>query len=112
MGRDVVFLSITLDPERDTPEVLHRFGEKYGVDFRTWRFLTGPAPAIATVLEAYQVAVERERHGDTHDYQLAHGNPLYLIDQWGRIRKRFAPTYLQVRGVEPIETLIREGRGD
>ncbi|MBI4641879.1 MAG: SCO family protein [Candidatus Tectomicrobia bacterium] len=112
MGRDVVFLSVTIDPERDTPEALRQFGEKSGVDFRGWSFLTGRSATVATVLDAYHVVVEREAGGHGHDDQISHSNPLYLIDQWGRVRKRFAPTYLQMRGAEPIEVLIREGHGD
>ncbi|HXH11276.1 MAG TPA: SCO family protein [Alphaproteobacteria bacterium] len=110
MGRDVVFLSVTIDPERDTPAVLKQFGQKYTSDFRTWRFLTGDATTIAAVLEAYRVAVERPAEAAAHDDQLMHSTPLYLIDQWGRVRKRFAPTYLKLRGTEPIEVLLREGQ--
>ena len=39
-GRDVTFLSITLDPEHDTPKVLHAYAKAYGVG-PGWYFLTG-----------------------------------------------------------------------
>jgi protein SCO1/2 len=110
MGRDVVFLSVTIDPERDTPAALKQFGQKYASDFGSWRFLTGDPRTIAAVLEAYQVAVERPAEAAAHDDQLTHSTPLYLIDQWGRVRKRFAPTYLRLRGSDPIEVLLREGQ--
>src|SRR5438876_8289629 len=38
----VQILSITLDPERDTSEVLHGYRSLYELDPRTWSFATGP----------------------------------------------------------------------
>jgi protein SCO1/2 len=39
-GRDITFLSITMDPEHDTPSVLHAYAKAYGVG-PGWYFLTG-----------------------------------------------------------------------
>lgn len=40
MGKDVWFLSLTLEPEKDTPEILARYAERFGVG-PGWLFLTG-----------------------------------------------------------------------
>ena len=40
MGRDVFFVSITLDPENDTPEKLATFAKGFNID-KGWTFLTG-----------------------------------------------------------------------
>jgi cytochrome oxidase Cu insertion factor (SCO1/SenC/PrrC family) len=45
-ARDLRFVSITVDPSHDTPEVLQRYAERYGADPERWLFLTGPKPAI------------------------------------------------------------------
>ncbi|MGH7314753.1 MAG: SCO family protein [Candidatus Rokuibacteriota bacterium] len=45
-ARDLRFVSITVDPSHDTPEVLRRYAERYGADAERWLFLTGPKPAI------------------------------------------------------------------
>ncbi len=45
-ARDLRFVSITVDPNHDTPEVLQRYAERYGADAERWLFLTGPKPAI------------------------------------------------------------------
>ncbi len=42
-------MSITVDPEHDTPEVLARYAEGQGADPEQWLFLTGPKPAIYTL---------------------------------------------------------------
>ncbi|MBI3327655.1 MAG: SCO family protein, partial [Nitrospinae bacterium] len=49
---DLRLVSITVDPERDTPEVLARYAERYGADPERWLFLTGPKRAI------YQLAAD------------------------------------------------------
>jgi protein SCO1/2 len=40
LGKDVFFYSISIDPERDTPEVLHAYAERFGAG-PGWLFLTG-----------------------------------------------------------------------
>lgn len=48
MGRDIFFVSITLDPEKDTPEKLATFKRGFGAD-RGWTFLTGSRANIDTI---------------------------------------------------------------
>jgi len=49
-GTGVRFLSISVDPENDTPEVLRAYGERNGVDFSRWRFLTGPMEEVRSIV--------------------------------------------------------------
>lgn len=51
MGREVVLLSISLDPLTDRPEKLKEFAAKYGAG-QGWTFLTGTREDVKTVLEA------------------------------------------------------------
>lgn len=48
LGRDLVLLTITFDPERDTPEVLASYAERWGAK-PGWRFLTGSVADIRRV---------------------------------------------------------------
>ncbi len=34
-------VTLTTDPDYDTPSILKRYGEHYGADFQRWTFLTG-----------------------------------------------------------------------
>lgn len=43
---DVLFLSHTVDPEHDTPEVLKDYAKRLEADPNRWKFLTGHAPDI------------------------------------------------------------------
>ena len=42
----VYFVSFSVDPERDTSEVLSRYAKEYGADDRRWHFLTGKKEGI------------------------------------------------------------------
>ncbi len=44
-GTGVRFVSISVDPERDTPERLREYAQQLGADPRRWRFLTGTKEA-------------------------------------------------------------------
>lgn len=49
-GRDVYFLSLSVDPARDTPEAMKRFAQRHAVDEPGWRFLVADAKVLQTVL--------------------------------------------------------------
>jgi cytochrome oxidase Cu insertion factor (SCO1/SenC/PrrC family) len=74
------FLSVSVDPERDTPEVLSRYAADYGAKPDRWRFLTGQLYRIKELGErTFRVDVNPETHTDN----------IFLIDKWGRYRDRF-----------------------
>ena len=47
----VYFVSFSVDPERDTTEVLTRYAKAYGADDRRWHFLTGDKAHIYQLAE-------------------------------------------------------------
>jgi protein SCO1/2 len=55
LGRDVVLLTITFDPERDTPEALAAYASQWKADPGTWRFLTGPVADVRKVCALFGV---------------------------------------------------------
>jgi protein SCO1 len=46
MGRDLILLSVTFDPEHDKPEVLAKYAAVWKADVAGWRFLTGPLDRV------------------------------------------------------------------
>lgn len=86
--RDAVqFISITTDPERDTPEVLRAYGPAHGLDTTNWTFLTsGPAKPTETreLGERYGLKFSRTADGD-----FIHGVVTHVIDESGVLRARF-----------------------
>ena len=49
----VHFVSVTIDPERDTPEVLRAFAAKLQLNLAGWTFVTGPEAEIEALSTAY-----------------------------------------------------------
>jgi len=78
------FLSISLDPEKDTPQVLRRYGASRGVDFATWSFLTGPTAQVADVVARYGVGTVRQPDGTINHLVIT-----FLIDADGQIAQRY-----------------------
>ena len=79
---DVEFVSVSLDPEFDTPGVLKEYAELRGLDLSNWSFLTGPDAAVRHLLA--QMGIIREFEGATIKHNLA----TVLIDPSGRIIHR------------------------
>ncbi len=80
--KDFELVSVSLDPEYDTPGVLREYAEARGLDTSNWSFLTGPDAAVRQLLA--QLGVIREFEGSTIKHSLA----TVLIDASGRITYR------------------------
>ena len=60
---EVWFISISVDPERDTPEAMKAFARKQGVDESRWLFLTGPKENLEFIVKRLgQYTQEIEAH--------------------------------------------------
>jgi protein SCO1/2 len=80
----VHFVSITLDPAFDTPEVLRAYAGARGIDTAGWSFATGPEADVEAVVRAYGVGSTRQPNGDI-DHTLA----TFLISADGVIARRY-----------------------
>lgn len=99
----VRFVSITVDPETDTPERLREYGARYGADFNRWYFLTGQVDAIA------KLALEGFKLGSV-DEPIMHSDRFVLVDGAGNIRGYFPGTEAEgiTQLVNAIHTLLKE----
>jgi len=80
----VRFVSISLDPRKDTPALLREYAKARGADTANWSFLTGPPEDVDAVLKAYGVGSARQPDGT-----IAHLVVTFLIDGEGQIVERF-----------------------
>jgi protein SCO1/2 len=83
-GTKIAFVSITVDPERDTPEVLKEYGEAFGADFAGWFFLTGAPSTIADVVRRYGVFAAKAESGNVDHTFLTS-----LVDRRGVMRVQY-----------------------
>ena len=87
-GLDTIRLvSITVDPEHDTPQELGAAGKRYGVDAARWILLTGPRPAIRDLaIGGFQVALGEPENAEGGLFDIAHTGKLLLVDASGALR--------------------------
>ena len=83
-GPRVRFVSITVDPEVDTPAVLRRYAEAHGADARGWSFLTGTPEEIRSVVRAYGGYARKGPRGDVDHLYITS-----LIDRGGSVRVQY-----------------------
>jgi len=83
-GRRIAFVSITVDPERDTPEVLKRYAETFGADLKGWAFLTGDPAAIQEVVLRYGAFAAKNADG-----QVDHTFLTSIVDRSGTLRVQY-----------------------
>jgi len=78
-GAKIAFVSITLDPEHDTPAVLTDYAQRWRADLGTWRFLTGAPDEIQKVAGHFGVVYWAEEGSITHTSSTA------IVDREGRL---------------------------
>jgi len=83
---DFAILSISIDPERDTPEAMKEYAQRFDADFDTWHFATGEQDVVYELarkgFNAYVGEAESEEIGFEHSGNFA------LVDREGYIRSR------------------------
>ena len=83
-GSRIHFVSITVDPQNDTPERLRRYAEQFGANVAGWSFLTGTKAQIDEVVRGYGAyAKKTERGGVEHLFLTS------LIDAKGLLRVQY-----------------------
>ena len=105
-GDRVAFVSITLDPERDTPEVLRRYAAFYRAEPERWHFLTGPPDRVRAVLKAWDMWARVGPSGT-----IDHPSRIFLIDPEGRQREIYSLETLAAEAVADDVASVLGGRG-
>lgn len=77
MGRDLVLLTVTFDPARDTPERLAQYASQWQADAKTWHFMTGAATDVERVCGMFGVDFFADEGLMSHSVRTA------VIDQRG-----------------------------
>ena len=103
-GAKVFFVAITVDPERDTPQVLKRYAQAHGANLSGWAFLTGTTAEIQHVAQQYGIYYKKTPRGDVDHTFLTS-----LVDQSGTLRVqyigvRFDPDEL----LRDLQALVRQ----
>jgi protein SCO1/2 len=79
LGRDVILLTVVLDPEHDQRQALLDYARVWTMDPLTWHFLTGPAPDVRRVAGSFGVEYWKDEGAVLHSLNTA------VIDRQGRL---------------------------
>lgn len=112
------FVSLTTDPEFDSPAVLKKYGEKFGADFSRWTFLTGDKQEIFKLgvegLKLSSVEIDPKDRKAVDDLFI-HATYFVLADKQGRARAVFETVgedvdwnEVQTQIISAVKNLARE----
>lgn len=90
-GHDVKLVTITVDPDYDTPEVLARYAEAVKADPERWLFLTGEKTEVQRLIGGCFRQLIRELEGAQREpgFEVAHSTNVMHVDAFGRIRGKY-----------------------
>jgi protein SCO1/2 len=82
-------VSLTTDPEFDTPEVLRQYADRFGANSNRWMFLTGSKPQIASAaIDGLKLAIveKKPEERSSPDDLFIHSTIFVVIDKKGQLR--------------------------
>jgi len=79
MGRELILLTITLDPIHDQPEALAAYGRTWNIDPQGWHLLTGPAAEVQKFCDRFGVAFYPD------EGEFIHSLHTLVIDRQGKV---------------------------
>ena len=116
LASEVAMLSVSFDPDFDTPEVTGQYQSAYANESVSWKFLTTRGQSeLQPILDGYgQYAVRVDEH-DGHDEQgrqaadYVHFLKVYLIDRERQVRNIYSVSFLHPDILmNDLETLFLE----
>ncbi len=110
---EFMLVSVSFDPDRDTPEVLYEYAESYRLNQDNWRLLTGERSEIESMLEKLKISTVKTPTRFTDDntpiYFIDHTDKITLIDKYGQIRRTYQGSELNFdEVVNDIRVLLKE----
>ncbi|MBI4055460.1 MAG: SCO family protein [Elusimicrobia bacterium] len=90
LPEDVWLVSFTVDPDRDTPEVLRKYAGRFSADPKRWVFVTGEKGALYKLMyEGFKLSMVEDRNAPS-GYRVTHSTKFVLVDAKGRVRGYYA----------------------
>lgn len=107
---EVQLVSITVDPERDTPQTLALYATRYNADAGRWFFLTGQRDRIIGLMQnGFHLSVASLPTSAEQSGMIPHSPRFVLIDKAARIRGYYDSRELEafVRLKNDVESLLK-----
>lgn len=98
------FVAISMDPRRDTPEVMADYAERFGLDGERWSLLTGESADVERLLDRLGIIARRTPTRITESgyqiYFIDHSDRVSLMDRSGNLRRHYMGS--ELRGEEVV----------
>ena len=118
LKQDLVLISVSFDPEIDTPEVLKQYTVENGFNVPGWHFLTGTEEQIRQVTDDYGVVYELVEDDHEHEDEgsqeqehlrgFNHNIVVVLIDRDGMVRKTYEYAFFpETEMISDITSLLQ-----
>lgn len=101
---DVQIMSISIDPEYDTPEILKTYAEEHNAIPGKWHFLSGPKAETYQLARCGFVIPTIDGNGVPDDF--IHTDKFILVDEMGRIRGYYSGTNREEVDLLMLETKV------
>ena len=85
LGNSLRLVSISMDPERDTPEALKKYAEKMKTDTSYWTLLTGEKAVVAEILKGSNFLYQKNEDGS-----FGHSNTIVGLNREGQWKYNFS----------------------
>jgi len=111
--KEFMLVSISFDPERDTPEILHQYAENYKLDQENWKLLTGNTEEVDEALETLEINTLKSptsfEDDGTARYFIDHTDRVTLIDRNGDVRNTYVGSKMnQEQIISDIHKVLTE----
>jgi cytochrome oxidase Cu insertion factor (SCO1/SenC/PrrC family) len=86
-GAPLRLVSVSVDPDYDTPPILKAYATRFGADLASWTFLTGTSAEVGELASGLMQALVKTPAGATGDVPaITHSQRMVLIDPNGQVR--------------------------
>lgn len=113
-SKKINFVSFTVDPSWDKPEILNKYKKDKNINYNNWSFLTGDKKTIKEVIiNKMKLHVGNKDYLNNDDnalYEISHTGKFVLFDQNGDIRGLFSTDKKSLKGLmQAADLLIKKG---
>lgn len=104
-GDDIRLVTISVDPEYDTPEVLAEYARNIGANVERWKFLTGPTAEVQRLSEkSFLLPIEKDSSRPVGE-SITHRTYLTVVDKTGHVRG-----YYDGEGPAGLDAAVKRAR--
>ena len=115
LADQVRMISLSFDPDFDTPAVMTKYGRQFNRDNYDWRFLTtGSTRQLQPLLQGFNQSVQKE-YDESGEYRgvISHILRVFLLDKASQVRNIYSVSFLHADTViNDIKTLAMEYDND